>query len=206
MPRRSAEAAKQEILEAAASFLSDHPYRDLTVGRLMERTQIGRSAFYAHFKDLPTLCAELLLQTMSEMRAEGLVWFGGEGDLRDQLHDGLSAIVRVWSRRGRMLRAIIDAAPQHENLERMRLALVAQRQGRIADRLRRELDEGRIAGIDPAEIAVALHELTTGYLNSRFSGPDPADDSRALDTLHLMWSRILYGSAGQVPTAADAAL
>jgi hypothetical protein len=50
--RRSREAATREVLDAAVGFLWKHPFRELSIGTLMNRTSIRRTSFYIYFKEL----------------------------------------------------------------------------------------------------------------------------------------------------------
>ncbi|MDX2473986.1 MAG: TetR/AcrR family transcriptional regulator, partial [Candidatus Krumholzibacteria bacterium] len=43
---------RASILNAALDFLWSHPFREMTIAALMAGTDVGRSAFYQHFKDL----------------------------------------------------------------------------------------------------------------------------------------------------------
>ena len=54
---------REAILSAFISLLSERPYHAITVGEIIERADVGRATFYAHFetKDflLKELCEEL---------------------------------------------------------------------------------------------------------------------------------------------------
>ena len=66
--RRTPEEAKFEIVQVARKFLSKQPFRELTVGKLMERTQIGRSAFYAYFTDVYDLARDFRPRARADPR------------------------------------------------------------------------------------------------------------------------------------------
>lgn len=48
--RRSPDEAEREILAAARGFLERHPFRELTIDAVMERTGLSRPAFYVYFR------------------------------------------------------------------------------------------------------------------------------------------------------------
>ena len=81
MPRRTREEAKEEILDAAMKFLSERPYRELTIPVLMAETSVERTSFYTSFASVPDLVKEVLGRVMVELRAAGwTAYFAGEGD------------------------------------------------------------------------------------------------------------------------------
>ena len=58
--RRRPEEAERTILAAARSFLEEHPFRELTVERVMAHTGLSRPAFYAYFRDSYDVVTRLL--------------------------------------------------------------------------------------------------------------------------------------------------
>ena len=109
--RRSIEAGRREILDAAAAFLAERPFRTLTVGRLMERSGIGRSAFYFYFRDLYQVVEALLREAQQEILQAALPWIEGRGSAAAALRETMARGTELWVRRGAMLREITNAAP-----------------------------------------------------------------------------------------------
>ena len=116
-PRKS-ERTRQSILDASLKFLWTHPFRDLTVGELMSLAGISRSAFYHYFQDLHDLMEALLHGLQEEVFHVTAPWFSGEGDPISLLMESLENMVQVCYQRGPILRAVSDAAPMDERLEK----------------------------------------------------------------------------------------
>lgn len=72
---------KEAIFEAFTALLEKHPYHHITVQDIIDKADIGRATFYAHFetKDflLKALCHELFGHIMQTAKALSA---GGEGD------------------------------------------------------------------------------------------------------------------------------
>ena len=93
MDRRQ-KKTREAIFNAFCELLSKKRYEQITVGEIIERADVGRATFYAHFetKDflLKELCAECGLEKFhTEMLKLSRIWFSGEeGDsLADELED-----------------------------------------------------------------------------------------------------------------------
>ncbi len=191
-PRRSAEDAREEILQAAGAFLSRHRFRELTVARLMAETSVGRSSFYVYFTDLYDLAAALLLQLQQEFFDAAAPWFSQPVPTSDGMRRSLSAVVDVWQRRGRVLRGIQDAAMQDHELERTFTRVRAVLERAIADAIRRGQSAGEIPALDAAETAIALNQLDLGYLDHWFGRSRRRDAAPVLATLEHIWIQTLY--------------
>lgn len=189
--RRSLEAGRREILDAAAAFLSVRPFRGLTVSRLMERAGIGRSGFYFYFRDLYQVVEALLREVQQELLQGARPWIEGRGAAAD-VRESLARITEIWARRGPMLREISSAAPLDARLERVFREVVAQLDRIVADVIRREQASGRIGPLDAEETAIALNQLNLAYLNDRLGRPPQADPARVAETLERIWIGTLY--------------
>jgi AcrR family transcriptional regulator len=116
-PRKS-DKTRQAILDAALKYLWTHPYRDLTVNELMAITGSSRSAFYRYYEDLPAMMEHLLNDFKEKIMAATSAWLTGEGDPISLLKDALGNMVEVSYQYGPILRAVLDAAPMNERLEK----------------------------------------------------------------------------------------
>jgi AcrR family transcriptional regulator len=191
-PRRTAREAREEILEAASVFLSRHRFRDLTVARLMERTAIGRSAFYAHFTGLYHLTEEILARLRGEFFDAAAPWLEGPEASAGAVRVSLARVVGVWQRRGRVLRAVQDAATQDARVERAFRRTLAALDRAVADAIRREQAAGRIGELDAAETATALNRLDLAYLDHCYGRSRRRDPAPAVAILERVWIRTLY--------------
>jgi len=78
----------------------------------------SRPAFYQYFEDLHDLMESLLREMEDEILAVTSPWFQGEGDPIPLLGESLENMVRVCYQHGPILRAVSDAAPMDERLEK----------------------------------------------------------------------------------------
>ena len=190
--RRSIEAGRREILDAAVAFLGERPFRALTVGRLMERAGIGRSAFYFYFRDVYQVAEALLREVQQEIIDAAMPWIEGRGKPADNLREMLARGSAIWARRGPMLRGISDAAPLDARLEGVFREIVGRLDQAIAAVIRREQAADRMGALDPDETGIALNQLNLAYLNDRLGRSPQADPARVAETLERIWIRTLY--------------
>lgn len=192
--RRSPEDTKREIVEAACRFLWERPFRELTVVDLMDRTSVGRSSFYVHFRDRYELAAELLGSVDRELSSatEALRSTGpGAGMLKDTL-DG---VVAVWVRRGPVIRAISEGSAQDSRLEQLyRWDFIQRSIDRVTDVvLHAERDGWAVPDLDPAEIGSLLGLMVERYLCDRLGRHPQADPAQVSELLATTVERILGG-------------
>lgn len=199
--RRTPEEAKFEIIQVAREFLAKRPFRELTVGKLMERTQIGRSAFYAYFKDVYDLAEIFIHELASNIESGGAEWIKGEGDMRQEIRTMLSNGISLWEDHGPMILSLEQAAALDKRLEaiwRDRIALGPVRW--IAQIIRRDQAAGLIPPMDPLEMSIALNRFNMTYLNDRLGGAHTTRDrALVLDTLERVWVGTLYGETPDAP-------
>ena len=112
------ERTRAAILNAGLEFVWSHPFRELTVSRLMDSTGLSRSAFYQYFKDLHDLMQALLDIVQDEVFAATGSWFTGVGEPIDLLNESLAGLVDVCYRLGPILRAADNAAATDERFEK----------------------------------------------------------------------------------------
>ena len=90
MDRRQ-KKTRQAVYQAFTSLLEEKSYSNITVQEIIDRANIGRSTFYAHFetKDelLKALCAEIFEHVFSEHLAKERThdFSGGEGKIRAEI-------------------------------------------------------------------------------------------------------------------------
>ena len=78
--RRTPEEARQEIIDVARAYISKNGFRGLTVDKLMQGTEIGRSAFYVYFASIPELAAVFVHEISAKIEAASASWYHDEGD------------------------------------------------------------------------------------------------------------------------------
>ena len=65
---RSAVRSRKMINEALADLLTEKPLDKITVTDVVNRADINRGTFYAHYKDIPDVVDHLIQQTFSAIR------------------------------------------------------------------------------------------------------------------------------------------
>lgn len=194
--RRSREEARLEILDAAEQFLRERPLRELTVGDLMDRTSIGRSAFYVYFEDRYRLVGALLgrLETVFVEAATPWLSDPAKPDPFSRLREALEATVAVWTEHGPVLRAIAEAAAQDRDVEQAyRWGLLERFIVAIAERIETGQALGRIGDLDPRETAAALILMNERYLADRLGRSPQLETQQAVHALYGIWCATLYG-------------
>jgi len=192
--RRRPEEAEAEILDAAERFLGTRPFRDLQVWELMDDTGMRRSSFYHYFDDRHDLVVRLIDKFSAELSTMNEIWFRAGPDPIASLRRGYEAVVRFWAKHGPVLRAIADAATHDRQVEKAHRAFVERIIEGTAERIRTDIENGRIAPLDAGETARALILMSEGFLNQKF-GREPRCDWRpAADTLATIWLRALYST------------
>ncbi len=192
--RRSAnrlrrEEARQRILDAARRILQGKPFRDLTVDELMSATGLSRTAFYRYFPDREAVLLELLEEVWGELAdardAEAVGADFDDATSMAHLTDLLAANQAV-------LRAITDAAPGDEDLDRAYRAFmhsywIDDLTARIVEAQR----HGLAAGLDPDLAGEAL-----GWMVERMVTQSVSKDPRlVLETLVTIVRKCLYSDA-----------
>ena len=190
--RRPPEIARREILDAATQFLQTRPFRDLKVGELMERTKIGRSAFYAYFNDVYELVEALAEEVEGEVIASMRSWGEETQEHRAGLRAVLSRTVNLWILKGPMLSALLDAAAADERVEAAIRRVLAHYDDMVASILEREMAEGLTRPIHCREMATALVRGSQTYLKERLGHNGPKDPLKVLATLETMWTHSVY--------------
>jgi AcrR family transcriptional regulator len=190
--RRRPEEAEGEILLAAERLLRARPFRDLQVADLMDATGLRRSSFYHYFRDRHDVVVRLLEKLGRELTPMNELWFRAETDPVPNLRAGYEGVGRFWAKHGPMLRAIADAARHDPEVEKAHRRFVDRIVRGTAERIRADIDRGRIAPLDAEETARALVVMSEGFLNEKL-GRGGRDWKPAVDTLATIWERALYG-------------
>jgi AcrR family transcriptional regulator len=190
-PRKS-EATREAILGAALDLVWTHPFRDLTVGKLMSRAGCSRPAFYQYFTDLHDLMDALLRGLEQDILEAATPWLRGEGDPVPRLKESLRGLVEVSARRGPLLRAVSDAATSDARLEKSWLRFLGTFDDAVATRIEEDQARGLIPPFEARLTAVALNRMNVAVLTHAF-GRRPAAAPRAvLEAMIRIWVSGLY--------------
>jgi len=177
-------------------FLEEHPFRDLTVARLMSGTTLSRPSFYQYFTDLHDLILTLLAEVEEGMRATANPWIQGEGEPVAALWESLGGVVRTAAEHGPVLRAVYEAAPLDGRLEAAWDEFMGRWDDSVETRIRAQQEADLIPPLDARAMAVALNKLDASVLISEFGRRPQGDPEQVLATLHRIWIGSLYSAPG----------
>jgi AcrR family transcriptional regulator len=196
-PRHDPRETEQEILEAAEQLLRERPFRDVTVERVMLRTNLKRPAFYAHFRDRYDLMLRVVAHIGGELFEMADRWLRGSDPERD-LRSALEGFAQVYVEHGPVLRALADAAPTDERVEVAYRTLVHTFVEATAAHVQAEQRAGRTPSrLDAYETARALVWLCERFLGEAFGRRPQEEVGAVVSVLEDIWRATLYG---QPPT------
>jgi TetR/AcrR family transcriptional regulator, ethionamide resistance regulator len=188
--RRSPESAEREILEAAESFLAEHPFRDLSVDEVMARTTLSRPSFYVYFRDRHQLLVRLVEGIGRELFDAANQWLEQDGDMRTSF----GAVAAKYAEHGLVLGAIADAAGHDPDAEETYRGLIERFIEATARRISIDIEAGRIEPLDPVETARALVWMSERYLKETLGRRPQTPVETVTEVLPEIWIRALYGS------------
>jgi len=191
-PRKS-DKTRQAILDAALKYLWTHPYRDLTVNDLMAIAGSSRSAFYRYYEDLSALMEHLLQKLEEEIFTVTSPWFIGEGDPISLLKESLGNMVRVCYQQGPILRAVSDAAPMNERLEKAWTRFVKDFDNAVTQRIEHQQAAGLIKPFDARPVATALNRMDADMVRHHFGRRPRGNQKSVRDAIIRVWVATLYG-------------
>lgn len=195
--RRTAAESQCEITESAIRFLWDHPFRDMTVEKLMASAPLSRPAFYQYFEDLNHLIETLFAQMDAALRASANPWITGEGDPIPALKESLRGVAHVCVEYGPVLRAIAEAAPLDEQLERAWSAFKTRWDDAVAARIEAHQQAGLVPPFDARQMAYALNRVDLAVFTESLGRRPQADPEALVDVLHRIWISTLYGNTAE---------
>ena len=182
------------ILNAALDFLWSRPFREMTIAALMAETDVGRSAFYQHFKDLHEVMETLLEMLQGEIFDAAKPWIAGIGDPAALVQESLAGLVRVCYERGPFLRAVTDAATTDERLETSWNRFLEGFDNAATDRIEADQAQGLIAEFAARPVAFALNRLDAYTLIQAFGQHPRSQPEPVREALNRVWISTLYGA------------
>ena len=184
------------IRQRAVRFLWEHPFREMTVAKLMAGTELSRPAFYQYFDDLHGLIELLLEEVEAVMRQMANPWISGVGEPISALRVSLRGVVQTCVQHGPIIRAVAEAAPLDERLEQAWVGFMGRWNNAVKTRIEAHQRDGLIArSLDARRTANALNALDAAVLISEFGRKPQGDADAVLKTLHRIWVGTLYGSS-----------
>lgn len=201
---RKSDRTRAEILDGALEFLWSNPFRDMTVATLMASTHVSRSAFYQYFQDMHELMETLLEDVEHEVLDVVAPWLLGTGDPITLLLESLDELVHVCYRRGPILRAVADAAPSDERLDRSWTRFLGRFDDAVAARIEADQEQGLIPDFEARPVAVALNRLDAYTLIEAFGRRPRSRPEPVLDAIIRVWTSTLYRAGSQVTGGREA--
>ena len=159
----------------------------------MAATSLSRPAFYHYFADLHELMESLFGVLRERIDTVASPWLAGEGDPEYALRESLRGVAEVCSENGHLLRAVSEAAPYDERLERVWNEFMAHWNDAVAARIEAQQAAGLVPEFDARSMAIALNAMDAAFLIQAFGRGPHADIESVLDTLHRIWVGSLYG-------------
>jgi AcrR family transcriptional regulator len=192
--RRRPEEAEREILDAARALLAERPSHEVTVGAIMSKTTLSRKSFYVYFRDRYELLRRLV-EPLREQRDAIVGELYREGaDLAAGGRAALLALAELYARHGQLLRALAEASSQDREAKRAWKEFLEPVISGHAEKIREEIAQGRIAGVDPEPTARALIGMNLQYFFDQLVDNPRPDLEATADTLLKIWRRALYGT------------
>ena len=190
---RKSDRTRKAILDAALEFLWSRPFREMTVAELMSLSRASRPAFYQYFADLHELMEALLRGIEEEIFAVARPWFEGEGEPVQLLEESLAGFVSVCYRQGPIVRAVSDAAPMDERLEKAWTSFLNDFDDAVAARIEQQQAAGLIAPFDARPVAVALNRVDAALVIHHFGRRPRGNQKIVFDVMLRLWFSTLYG-------------
>ena len=195
---RKSEQTRLNILNAALEFLWTNLFRDLTISGVTKQAGVSRTSFYQYFDDLHNLMEELLNDLEGEIVAVAEPWFTAKSDVTLKLCESLYGVVRVCYHRGPILRAIFEAAPMEERLEKSWSEFVKIFDDAVTARIKQDQKDGLATNFEPRPVAIALNRMDVSILIHHFGSNPRSDIQTVYDSIARIWLNTIYGK--EVPT------
>jgi AcrR family transcriptional regulator len=190
---RKSDKTQQSILDAALDYLWTKPYRSLTVSELMSKAGSSRSAFYRYYDDLPTMMEYLLNEFKEKIMAATGAWLNGEGDPIPLLVESLENMVEVSYQYGPILRAVLDAAPMNDRLEKAWTSFAKGFDDAVTHQIEHQQKAGLIKPFDARPVATALNRMNSEMVSHHFGHSPRGSQTDVRDAIIRVWVATLYG-------------
>jgi AcrR family transcriptional regulator len=192
---RKSDKTRQAILDAALDYLWTKPYRSLTVNELMSKAGSSRSVFYRYYDDLPTMMEHLLNEFKEKIMAATGAWLNGEGDPIPLLVESLDNLVEVSYQYGPILRAVLDAAPMNERLEKAWTHFAKDFDDAVTHQIEHQQAAGLIKPFDARPVATALNRMNSEMVSHHFGHSPRGSQTEVRDAIIRVWVATLYGDS-----------
>ena len=134
----------------------------------MSKAGSSRSVFYRYYDDLPTMMEHLLNEFKEKIMAATGAWLNGEGDPIPLLLESLKNLVEVSFQYGPILRAVLDAAPMNERLEKAWTLFANSFDDAVTNQIEHQQKAGLIKPFDARPVATALNRMNSEMVSHHF--------------------------------------
>jgi AcrR family transcriptional regulator len=190
---RKSERTRQNILDTALKFLWSNSFRDMTVAGLTTRAGISRPCFYQYFADLHSLMEDLLKDLEREILSVAQPWIIAETNPVVKLGESLSGLVELCYQRGPLLRAIFEAAPMDERLEKAWNDFVNVFDDTVTTRIEQDQAAGLTPDFEARHVAIALNRMDIGILIHHFGRHPRSRPQPVYQSIARIWISTIYG-------------
>ena len=180
-------------MDTALKFLWSNSFRDLTVAGLTTRAGISRPCFYQYFADLHSLMEDLLKDLEREILSVAQPWIIAETNPVVKLAESLSGLVEVCYQRGPLLRAIFEAAPMDERLEKAWNDFVNVFDDTVTARIEQDQAAGLTPDFEASHVAIALNRMDIGILIHHFGRHPRSRPQPVYQSIARIWISTIYG-------------
>lgn len=191
---RKSDRTRAAILNAALDFVWSHPFRAMTVAKVMDAAGLSRSAFYPHFSDLHAVMSVLLEIIGEEILTACQPWLTGTGDPSKLVEEALNGMVGVCYQRGPFLRAITDAASMDKRFDEDWTGFLEQFDEVACARIEADQAQGLVPKFDALPVATALNRLDAYTVVQAFGQHPRSQPEPVQEALARIWISTLYGS------------
>jgi len=181
-------------LNTVLDFVWTHPFRDMTVAKIMDAAGLSRSAFYPHFSDLHAVMSVLLELIGKEILTAAQPWLVGTGDPSQLVEEALNGMVGVCYQRGPFLRAITDAASMDRRFDEDWTRFLEQFDKAACARIEADQAQDLIPKFDALPVATALNRLDAYTVVQAFGQHPRSQPEPVKAALARIWISTLYGS------------
>jgi AcrR family transcriptional regulator len=195
-PTAKRAAVQAAVLEATGDLLDEGvSYADLNIERIATRAGISRTAFYFYFRDKRELLLRLTEDVVDELYRQGDIWFSGQGDAAEDLHEALGNIAAIYRENGAVLRAIVQAAATDDEVAVFWHAILDRFVAATTARIEALRATGRSAvREDPRAAAFVLCWMIERAFNQQLVLGQPVPEDALVAALTGVFVRGVYGT------------
>lgn len=179
---------RDRLGDAIVSLVQEKPFEAITVQEVLDRAQVGRSTFYAHFRDKD----DLFLSDADEFLETMAMELSRADDPSDRVAPVRELFAHVGEQR-RLYAALVESGKVHDFLDLAREHFARGIERRLAERPRSRGIPKEKRGALAQGCAGALLSLLTWWLDQR----KPASPEAMDDLYHRMiWTGVGEPEAG----------